>query len=413
MTLYNETLDKSTVLDVLGTTVAALERDDSATRPAACQALEVGSDEWSSSRDRLIEDLLEAEAWMERDTALATEVGAPVDADDGPEFMPSHPTFALLQSAMAEQLAAAPGSAFHPRDLGWLATVYHRLRARIGGKARFIEHQRLDDFRFTMPDRAVVALVSDWGTGNAHAVAVARQIALRAPDHVIHLGDVYYSGTPREAHRHFLDVWKAHGPARARYWCLNANHDMYSGGHGYFGHILPAFDQPASYFSLGNEAWQLIGMDTGYVSGSFTTPQMAWLEAQTNGRARKSILLTHHHLLSAFRKRGTALEEWLEPHLAASQLYGWIWGHEHHLVQYADHRGVKCRCIGNGALPYVPPDRLVRRHPAEIVRMETRTSPLDPDRGIHGFALLTFDGPQVYLEYVDETGDTSWTERWD
>ncbi len=92
--------------------------------------------------------------------------------------------------------------------------------------------------------------------------------------------------------------------------------------------------------------------------------------------------------------------------------HGWFWGHEHHLVEYADHRGVKCRCIGHGALPYVPPDQVRRRHPADIVRIETRRSPIDPVRGIHGFALLTFDGPALHIEYIDEAGGTSWTERW-
>ena len=61
-------------------------------------------------------------------------------------------------------------------------------------------------------------------------------------------------------------MWRAHGPARARYWALNANHDMYCGGYGYFGHLLPAIGQPASYFSLGNDFWRLIGLDTGYVA---------------------------------------------------------------------------------------------------------------------------------------------------
>jgi hypothetical protein len=412
----DETLDRRVVLDVLGGTVAALENDELAVRDAACSAVEVHADDWPGCRDRLIEDLLRAEDWVEREAAVATVPRAPVDADDGPDFVPSHPTLALLQSAMEERLELVAADAFDLRDPRWLSVVYHRLRARLRGKAPFVEHRRLADFRTRLHDRAVVALVSDWGTATRHAVLVAEQIARRRPDHVIHLGDIYYSGTPREVYRNFLDVWRMHGPQAARYWCLNANHDMYCGGYGYFGHVLPKLGQPASYFALGNDHWRLIGLDTGYVAGSFTTPQMAWLDGQLTGPeagSARSILLTHHHLLSAFRKRGTALEEWLEPHLDGSRIYGWFWGHEHHLVEYADYRGVKCRCIGHGSLPYVPPDRLERRHPADIVRMETRTSPIDPSRGMHGFALLTFDGPSLHVEYVDESGGTAWTERWD
>lgn len=354
MALRQATRDEQTVRQVLEGTVEALEQDDSVSRALACEAVEVHADGWSGCRDRLIEDLLQAEDWLDRETALAQLPGAPVDQDDDLDFMPSHPTVALVQSAMEERLDLVSADAFDIRDVRWLSTLYHRLRARVRGKAPFPEHARLEDFRFELADRASVALVSDWGTGGRHAAAVARQIARRDPDHVIHLGDVYYSGTPREVHLHFLDMWRAHGPSRARYWALNANHDMYCGGYGYFGHLLPAIGQPASYFSLGNAAWRLIGLDTGYVNGSFTTPQMTWLEAQFAGRARP-ILLTHHHLLSAFRKRGSALEQWLEPHLAAGRFHGWFWGHEHHLVEYADHRGVRCRCIGHGALPYVPP----------------------------------------------------------
>jgi hypothetical protein len=275
-----------------------------------------------------------------------------------------------------------------------------------------VEHSRIEDFRVDLDDRAVVALVSDWGTGTATAAAVARQIAARDPDHVIHLGDVYYAGTPREVRRNFLDMWRAHGPARARYWCLNANHDMYSGGYGYFEHLLPAIGQPSSYFSLRNRHWQLVGLDSAYVNHSFTRPQMAWLEGQLAGPA-KTILLTHHHLFSGFRKRGDKLEEWLDPHLANGRLFGWFWGHDHYLIEFADYRGVKCRCIGHGSLPYVPPDRRRQRHPADIVRMETRRSPVDPSRGIHGFALLTLDGPRLQIEYVDEQGGVAWVERWD
>jgi hypothetical protein len=228
---------------------------------------------------------------------------------------------------------------------------------------------------------------------------------------VIHLGDVYYAGTPGEMQRNFLAVWRAHGPRDARYWALNANHDMYSGGYGYFQHVLPAFGQPSSYFTLENGSWRLVGLDSAYINHNLTAPQLTWLDGQLSGSAR-TILLTHHHLFSPFRKRGHALEEWLDPYFSAGRIFGWFWGHDHHLIEFADHRGVKCRCIGHGSLPYVPPDRRRRRHDAEIVRMETRKSALDPDSGMHGFALLTFDANVLDIEYVDETGGTAWAERW-
>jgi hypothetical protein len=412
--MHDEVMDKAAVRHVIEDAVAELHHDDLALRTAACDALGIGTPEWTACRDELIEELDEAEDWLEREEAIVdSEVAAPpTDSDDGPEFLPSHPTLALVQSAMEEELDRSPGRDFLRRDPKWLSVLYQRIRAKARGKVPFIAHERLDDFQFPLPERTTVALVSDWGTGNVHAVAVAQQITRHRPDHVIHLGDVYYAGTPREVRRNFLDVWDAFGPREARYWALNANHDMYSGGYGFFEHLLPAFKQPASYFNLRNRHWRLLGLDSAYVNHRITPEQLTWLPEQLTGPAR-TILMTHHHVLSPFRKRGDALEESLEPQLAAGQIFGWIWGHEHHLFEFADYRGVKCRCIGHGSLPCVPPDRRRRRQPADIIRMETRTSPLSPSRGMHGFALLRFDGPVLDIEYVDEAGGTAWTERWE
>lgn len=414
MSVHDDVMDKAAVRHVIEDAVAQLHEDGVELRTTACDALGIGSPEWVACRDELIEELDEAEDWLQREDAIVeSNVSAPpTDSDTGPDFLPSHATLALVQSAMEEELERSPDRIVRTRDPKWLTTLYQRLRAKRRGKAPFISHQALDDFQFALPDRTTVVLVSDWGTGNVHAIAVAKQIALRNPDHVIHLGDVYYAGTPREVRTNFLEIWDAFGPQRARYWALNGNHDMYSGGYGFFEHLLPAFKQPASYFNLQNQHWRLLGLDTAYVNHRITPEQLSWLPAQLTGSAR-TILMTHHHLLSPFRKRGDAMEQALDPYLTAGQLFAWIWGHEHHLFEFADYRGVKCRCIGHGSLPYVPPDQRRRRHEADIVRMETRPSPLNPSRGMHGFALLRFDGPTLDLEYVDEVGGTAWTERWD
>jgi hypothetical protein len=412
--IHQETLHRETVLQVLDEAVDALQHDEPDIRLGACDALGIGTTEWAACRDAMIEELQEAGEWAEREEAIveAVDEAPPVDSDAGPEFLPSHPTLALVQSAMDEHLETRPGRAFHRHDPQWLSVLYQRLRTRVRGKAPFVEHTAPDDFRFPLAERASVALVGDWGSGNAHAIAVAAQIRARRPDHVVHLGDVYYAGTPGEMRRNFLDVWRAHGPGSARYWSLNGNHDMYSGGHGYFGLVLPAFGQPASYFALANRHWQLIALDSAYVNHNFTKAQMTWLESQLASPG-KPVLLTHHHLFSGFRKRGYALEDWLDPHLAGGRLFGWFWGHEHHLVEYADYRGTKCRCIGHGSVPHRPPDRRTLRHPVEIVRMETRLAPNSTSHGMHGFALLTLDGPVLHVEYIDEQGGTAWTERWE
>jgi len=116
MALRQATRDEQTVRQVLEGTVEALEQDDPASRDAACEAVEVHTDTWAGCRDRLIEDLLQAEDWLDREAVLVQTPGAPVDQDDEVDFMPSHPTVALVQSAMEERLDLVSADAFDIRD---------------------------------------------------------------------------------------------------------------------------------------------------------------------------------------------------------------------------------------------------------------------------------------------------------
>ena len=100
--------------------------------------------------------------------------------------------------------------------------------------------------------------------------------------HVIHLGDVYYSGWPEEYEDHFLPNWPVAPGQEDRYGsrCLNANHDMFSGGH--FDHLLKderfrrqrSARQPTSYFSLENDHWQILGLDSAWQDGDLAGSQL-------------------------------------------------------------------------------------------------------------------------------------------
>ena len=119
---------------------------------------------------------------------------------------------------------------------------------------------------------ARVALVGDWGTGAQPAVQVLKQIATWKPDILIHLGDIYYSGTPTECDSNFTSlietVLRSSNPTLAVY-TLAGNHDMYCGGAGYYDLIKrlnpETLKQPASFFCLrsADAKWQLLAMDTG------------------------------------------------------------------------------------------------------------------------------------------------------
>ncbi len=118
----------------------ALERESGDVRVSTCDALGLGSDEWAACRAELVEQLQDAQDWVEKEEVLRTVDDAPVDSDDGPDFVPANQTLALVQSAMEEELDRGPHRRFFPRDPKWLSVLYQRLRSRARGKAPFSQH---------------------------------------------------------------------------------------------------------------------------------------------------------------------------------------------------------------------------------------------------------------------------------
>jgi hypothetical protein len=250
----------------------------------------------------------------------------------------------------------------------------------------YVRYQSLNDFVIErLPANARIAVVGDWGTGTEDAVDLLQQVAKHGPDVLIHLGDIYYSGTPDECQKYFLDIVDRvfdrsdHGVGRMPVYNLCGNHDVYSGGAGFYGLLpklnpSPPFDagwaQQASYFALRSPSWQLLGMDTGLhdhdpldVTGDVTylDPQEeAWHVdkvrrfSQTGGR---TILFSHHQLFSAFSAiaKGAInpkLQASWQKIKAAGDVAAWFWGHEHNLCIYEPFAGLdKGRCMGHGAIP--------------------------------------------------------------
>src|SRR5262245_25114594 len=148
--------------------------------------------------------------------------------------------------------------------LPWIA---HYLRVVFTPRREFPSYDEAADKRgiFPMDPQCKIALVGDWGRGavklaplrphsggergTESAYHVMDQVRdVQKPDITIHLGDIYYSGQVDEVNEYFLgqDDWYR----ATRSFALNANHEMYSGGVGYFEHVLPALGQQASYFAL-------------------------------------------------------------------------------------------------------------------------------------------------------------------
>jgi predicted phosphodiesterase len=292
-------------------------------------------------------------------------------------------------------------------DPRWIEVAIEKAKVWFKKKHPFTKHQSTSDFRFKMENETTVAIVGDWGGGNAAAQAVAKQIAAIKPNHIIHLGDVYYAGTPKEVEERFLKYWPT--PKQPGHsFALNSNHEMYSGGYGYFDLTLKTFQQPASYFSLANDNWRFLGLDTGYDEHELKDPQADWVKTQLKETGPRTILLTHHQLFSAYEKtKADKLRAKVQPFL--SQVYGWFWGHEHLAVVYEKKDGIQAVCLGNGCFPYGFP----KSAPAVPVKWLDKHKGDDSDYpGGHTFALLKIKGPRIDIDFIDHTGKVGNSETW-
>ena len=415
--MHASATDRENVLAVMRAALQRLETaPPAATFKAAAEAAEPGE---RITRERLAELLRQGLEYAATEEPRLAARGEEDLEPDG-EYVSRHTVIALVQSAIDE--AADRGAAVT------LEGIAANVALKDARNAPFIRHQSLDDFRFPLPDECRVVLVSDWGTGSRGAKKVAQVIRKFEPHHVIHLGDIYASGKPNEVRKHFIDVWNEHGPSEAKFWAMNGNHEMKSGGKGYFELVLPFCGQPASYFSLQNAHWKLIGLDTAYFEDGgddhdLFAPQIPWLDARLREGDSRNILLTHHQPFSAYDERPTEpdhrLAATMKPFVDSGRVFGWFWGHEHACVIYEDDQ-FRARAIGHGGKDTLASYYAFTRHPspkvrhtfAERVRKGPSTAPAASRVAMNGCALLNFQGPVLEIEYADEEGKRWFQETW-
>ncbi len=272
-----------------------------------------------------------------------------------------------------------------------------------------------------IPDQARIALLSDWGTGRRTALTVLDDLARQRPDIVIHLGDIYYAGTPAECAANFqqpMDRALDRANREIPVFTLSGNHDMYGGGAGYYGLIdglnPGAFRQPASFFCLRATHWQLVALDTGlhaydpfdtHPLTSLEPAEQEWAVARIAEFPGRTILLSHHPLFTARGTIGDGATPWnanllasFQSMNAAGRVAAWFWGHEHRLALYKPFLGLPAgRCIGCGAIPMFVADEPDSR-PDGPALLPPR---LGHDGTVfdHAFALLTLDGAALGAEY--------------
>src|ERR1019366_4584627 len=126
-----------------------------------------------------------------------------------------------------------------------------------------------------------------------------------------------------------------------------------------------------------------------------------------NAGGRKTILLSHHQLFTAYEKiEGQAVNQKLLAQLQdiLPKLTVWFWGHEHNLVIYKPHLNVLARCIGNGAFPVLPselvaPDPSVPLNPVTLAKDQAGFF-------AHGYVNLKVDGPDAIVTYYQYDAET-------
>lgn len=217
----------------------------------------------------------------------------------------------------------------------------------------------------TIKSYAVVALVGDWGTGTPEAVAILKEIAQQKPDVLIHLGDIYYSGTEDECELNFrriIDTVLNRANSKIPVFTISGNHDMYAGGAGFYSLLAtlndPPLRQPASFFCLRDQqnCWQFVAMDTGlHDYNPFTVKDVLtfleedeedWIRERIAECPGKTMLLSHHQLFfPRFRRSARGI---VPPHGKADRPRG------------AGRRGVQ------RALPFPGAARLPQDHRLEL-----------------------------------------------
>lgn len=331
-----------------------------------------------------------------------------------------------------KMLKAQLDTPFSKCDPRWAQVLEVYAASRIADKTiPYRRYVKLDDFVIDgrLPPKATVALIADWGTGQDGARKLLARVAARNPDVVIHLGDVYYSGTQHEVQNYFYAIWQkvlgipkaawgaklidgANGPATFH---LAGNHDMYAGGQPYYA-VIDMLGQPASYFCLRNEHWQFLAMDTGLHDSNpskegdptwLEDSEVAWHEDKVNNAAgRKTILLSHHQLFSAYESIGKTpvngkLLSQLEDLLP--KITAWFWGHEHNLVIYKRYLDVLGRCIGHGAFPVASGER---KAPNPDIPIDPVTLGTDKEGFFeHGYAVMEIDGSEATVTYYQYDAD--------
>jgi hypothetical protein len=338
---------------------------------------------------------------------------------------------------------AAKYRKFSDKDPGFVTCATTYLEYKIWYQGKFLYNdwtiQGNNDLNYgvidwQLPSDAKVAIIGDWGTGLDDAIQLVKNIVDKYhPAAIIHLGDIYYSGTPKECTDTFVQALADAGAGNIPVFTIPGNHDYYALGYGFYPmltqlntHIEGAAQQ-ASYFCLRtvDGGYQFLGMDTGfndanpgdqanpYYAGPWLQPtEVAWHQDKLNNFGGATILLSHHQLYSTNAKLNGSYSSYaglpyLNPYLyqvfwpyLQTKIAAWIWGHEHNFALYKPgllqlQQGILLGCSAyeelTSANPYAQtyPQVPYSNVPANW-QLGTNTDPNGTGYYNHAFAILDF-----------------------
>lgn len=300
----------------------------------------------------------EAAQFMD-DLAKALDYLEQHEQDPGVLVSPDDKFTSLLQSHLARK--SLEERKVEPVESGGFEAKFDERDVFGWAKSLFTWVQRLDKYPWQtasptpepLPNKVRAAILGDWGTGLYGAPVCAQSIQKEDYGLLLHLGDVYYSGTKDETKDRFLKLWPKNPGAINR--ACNSNHEMYTGGRSYFKETLKTFNQGASYFAHQNDHWLLVGLDSGYEEGKLAGDQVAWLQGLLAASGdRRVVLFSHHQPFSWKETPKSQLNKQLGELLNGKKLFGWYWGHEHRCMIYDQHPtwGLHGRCVGHSGYPY-------------------------------------------------------------
>jgi len=282
-----------------------------------------------------------------------------------------------------------------------------------------------------IPNHVKINIAGDWGTGYwrnrplSPAENVANAMLAKDADISIHLGDVYYAGTSEQETNNLIDIWP---DGKLASFTLNSNHEMYDGAFSYFEALKQKFTQQnqCSYFSLENDDWLVVGLDSAYYSdkwklfmeGEIGEQQQSWLKGLP---AKKGIILLSHH--NAYDLNGEEQQKLYKEvmeqlkdqnnQLRYEQVF-WYWGHLHNVASYKPmsfcDKPVLTRCVGHAAVPYGNATDLEKATKVSWYETERANDPDIPVRVLNGFVEVTLSDNTLKEVLIDENGTIKWQQ---